>query len=96
MPQAYENTGTATRYIFKLAERQLASSPVVADLLNNLSSREFFLDQPMEIIVGLCPKGLREIKRVNLSHLRQTLVALNINPSAPLYFVSYEDLKGFN
>lgn len=94
-PQQYEYKGTAERYIFKLAERRLNSAPLAHDILNNLLSREFFPDQPMEIVIALCEQGLREATRINWRLFRKTLAErCSINPSAPMYVVSYADLKG--
>lgn len=95
--QAYEYRGTAKRYIFTLAKRQLASAPLVSDIFNNFSSREFFVDQPMEIFIACCDAGLREAKHINVRAFRDTCErAHSISHSAPIYFISYDDLKGIN
>lgn len=94
-PQAYEYKGPCNRYIFSLAKRHLQSGPIWSDLLNILESKEFLPDQPFEIVIGLCPLGLKEARAIDWTHFRRVCADLfNLNPSAPMRLVSHEELRG--
>lgn len=82
------------RYTFALASRRINSPSLAQDLVQNLRAWAFPPDRPTEVVVGLCPAGLREVMLLDYPQLRRLLwERAGLNPSAQLRFVSHAELK---